>query len=62
MPYSSRATIAPSATMPSGSRRTIAAGAVPARIASARTYELELEPRPDGMIRTRPVTDAPRCG
>ena len=48
--------------MPSASRRTIAAGAVPARIASARTYELELEPRPDGMTRIRPVTDAPRCG
>src|SRR4029453_13714250 len=37
-------------------------GAVPRRIASASTLELELEPRPDGITRTRPVTVAPSWG
>src|SRR5438093_6698500 len=48
--------------MGSASARTIAAGAVPTRIASARTLELELEPRPPGITSTVPVTTAPTCG
>src|ERR687892_152483 len=48
--------------MPSASASTIPAGAVPARIASARTLLLELEPRPEGMTRIRPVSEAPACG
>src|SRR5262245_23493534 len=40
----------------------MAAGAVPARTHSASTLEEELEPRPEGMIRIRPATFAPRCG
>src|ERR687892_1132257 len=54
--------MAPSARIGSGSASTIAAGAVPARIASASTLELELDPRPDDITRTRPATFAPRCG
>src|SRR5918999_1254058 len=48
--------------MPSASRRTTPAGAVPARIASARTLLEELEPRPDGMTRIAPATRVPACG
>src|ERR687892_1243883 len=54
--------MAPSARIGSGSPSTIAAGAVPARIASASTLELELDPRPDGITSTRPATFAPCCG
>src|SRR5262245_17559419 len=46
----------------SGSARTIAAGAVPARTHSASTLDEELEPRPEGIRRIRPATFAPRCG
>ncbi len=57
-----RPTIAPTAMMTSGSERTIAAGPVPSRSDSARTLDDELDPRPDGMISTRPVTDSPNWG
>src|SRR5438093_11148322 len=40
----------------------MAAGAVPARMASARTLLLELDPRPDGITRIRPSTRAPAWG
>ena len=56
MPYSSAATIAPRATIASASPSTTATGAVPARIASANTYELELDPRPDGIESTTPAS------
>src|SRR4029453_11179693 len=46
----------------SGSERRMARGAVPRRIDSARTLELELEPRPEGITRTRPVRLAPCWG
>src|SRR6266508_5315545 len=35
---------------------------VPAWIDSTSTLELELDPRPDGMTSTRPVTFTPNCG
>src|SRR5919204_6503071 len=54
--------MAPSARIGSGSASTIAAGAVPARIASASTLELELDPRPESITRTRPARFAPRWG
>jgi hypothetical protein len=40
----------------------MAAGAVPRRMASASTLELELEPRPDGITRTRSAIVAPSWG
>ena len=46
----------------SGSPRTIPAGPVPRRIASASTVALDDDPRPDGITRIRPATDRPRCG
>ena len=48
--------------MRSGSPSRMAAGAVLARTASARTDADEDEPRPEGITTTRPVSDAPRCG
>ena len=59
MPYSSPATIDPRATIASASPSTTATGAVPARIASASTYELELDPRPDGITSTFPPSIVP---
>src|SRR6266508_1586882 len=40
----------------------MAPGPVPAWIDSTSTLELELDPRPDGMTSTRPVTFTPSCG
>ena len=56
------ATIAPTAMITSGSLSTIAAGPVPSRSDSARTLDEELDPRPEGIKTTRPVTDSPCWG
>src|ERR687891_2673889 len=62
LPYSFDATRAPRARIPSGSARTIPTGPVPARIVSASTLLLELDPRPDGITSTVPRTLSPACG
>src|SRR5215210_527327 len=54
--------MAPTVTIASGVSSTIAHGAVRRRIASARTEELELEPRPAVMSRTCADRRAPICG
>jgi hypothetical protein len=50
----------PSATIGSIANMTMAAGAVPSRIASARTLLDELDPRPEGITKMRPPSSAPR--
>src|SRR5215203_7149452 len=54
--------MAPTVTIASRVSSTIAHGAVRRRIASARTEEPELEPRPAVMSRTCDDRRAPICG
>ncbi len=60
--YSSAATMAPSTMMASGWDKMMAAGAAPDLISSAKTLELELEPRPEDMRRTFPAKASPNWG
>jgi hypothetical protein len=48
--------------MPSVPNSSVAQGAVRARIDSATTLLLLLEPRPPGMTTTRPASTAPTWG
>jgi len=52
----------PDPRMESGWSSTRAAGPVPSLIASARTDEDELEPRPWGIATTLPASDSPNWG